>query len=322
MIKTKRKIASLDIGTNSIILLILETDPKNKEEPTRYIGEYLATTRLGEDLSETKVLSKDAMQRTNIALKELLAIVREESILEKDLIVSATSAVRDAQNSTEFLLKCNSSLDIFPQVLSGKEEARLTYLGALAGIKEDNVPTVLFDIGGGSTEIAYGTKNRMVDAHSFNFGGIKSTEMFKLNSNYVRYIINKKKLEQYINNQIEHFSTDFQEWLNKNPNPRVIISGGTATTYAAITNKIYVYDRNLINGIKSDLQKLISVKTQLERMSPKKRKDVPGMDADRADIMPAGLIILLSLLEKFELNDFEITVDGLRTGVIEKYLIR
>ncbi len=310
-------IASLDIGTNSVILLIIKDNYDNKLE---FVNEFYATTRLGEHLSVNGFLNDDAMERTYKAIDEMKKISDMEKVQE--LIVTATSAVRNAKNKTLFLLQCNQKFNVFPQVLGGIEEARLTYKGALSTCKNANQPVVMFDIGGGSTEIAYGTKNEMVDAFSCDFGGIHTTENLALvdRINYPELIFKHKMLQRQISKNVEPFNIKFLEWLKQNESPKVMVCGGTATTYAAILKKQYVYDRDNINSTLSNISEVMVELKKIAKLSVENRKKIPGMEDTRAKIMPAGLMILHNLLKMYKLEDFIITVDGLRTGIIKNFI--
>ncbi len=312
-----RIIASLDIGTNSVILLIQEY---NNTKRIKFINEFIATTRLGENLSVNGLLENKSIERTNDAIAEMTKIVEMENVQE--LIVTATSAVRDAKNKTSFLLQCNQKFNIFPHGLGGLEEAKLTYKGAVSQITNPNIPVVMFDIGGGSTEIAFGTKNNIIDAVSCNFGGIRTTETFALNNNlnYPELIFKSKMLKRQIVRNMESFNIKFFDWLKTNDTPKVIVCGGTATTYAAILNKQYVYDRNNINSTSSNINDVMTELKRISKMSVENRKRIPGMENDRAAIMPAGLMILHILLKIYDLDDFSVTVNGLRTGIIQNFI--
>ena len=156
----EKVLAVLDIGSNSIVLLVAKCYPNGTIEP---LNEVFATTRLGKGISHTGILSEEAIKYTLDVSKEMQDIAMSEGA--EELIITATSAVRNARNKSEFLVKCHQKLNVFPQVLSGKEEAKFTYLGATYEVESEN-PLLTIDIGGGSTEVAFGTKNIMVGAHS------------------------------------------------------------------------------------------------------------------------------------------------------------
>ena len=172
--KSTRKIATIDIGSNSIILLIALCSTDGSIE---FLDEHYALTKLGTDVKNKKVLSDEAVEHTIAAVKELKQLAVEEGA--QDIIVTTSSAVRMAENRNRFLVRCYKDIEIFPQVLSGKEEAKYTYFGAITDI-ETNRPIVTIDVGGGSTEISWGTTENMVAGHSLDIGCVSLKEEFDL----------------------------------------------------------------------------------------------------------------------------------------------
>lgn len=301
---------ALDIGSNSLILLIARCSATGIEP----VNEMYAICRLGEQVNRTGVLSETAMERTLEAIAEMKRIADQEGV--EELLVTATSAVRDAANRSEFLVRCREKLNVFPQVLSGREEAHLTYLGATYDLPPGQA-TLIFDVGGGSTEIAYGTRELMVDAHSLDLGCVRLMESFELNLGY-----SSRRMQAAIRNVQETLAPllpKVQAWMTQN-RPMVMTCGGTATTYAAILHKQMVYDRTQINAVTSDPRQLGETLTGLARMSLTERQQVPGMEKDRAEVLPAGLIIFNAIFERLHIRQFRVTGNGLRTGLLRHYL--
>ncbi|MFA6291418.1 MAG: hypothetical protein WC637_06520 [Victivallales bacterium] len=307
----EKVLAVLDIGSNSIVLLVAKCYSNGHIEP---INEVFAMTRLGKGVSHSGVLTEEAMQFTLDVSKEMQSIAINEGA--EDLIITATSAVRNARNKSEFLVKCHQKLNIFPQVLSGKEEAKFTYLGATYEVESEN-PILTIDIGGGSTEVAFGTKNIMVGAHSMNMGCVSISEMFNIGKG--EWIPQRIAAKRFIKKNLFSIVDDVHSWLTGR-NPVIIASGGTATTFAALVLKENVYDRKHINSVKVD-SKMVAVYTrQLSRMSIEERIKVPGMEKERAEILPSGLLILSEFLRFFNFSEIRITANGLRYGVMKHYL--
>jgi len=308
----KEKIlAVLDIGSNSIVLLVAKCNSNGTIEP---INEVFAVTRLGKGITHTGVLSEEAIKYTLDVSKEMQDIAMNEGA--EDLIITATSAVRNAKNKSEFLVKCHQRLNVFPQVLSGKEEAKFTYIGATYEIESES-PLLTIDIGGGSTEVAFGTKNIMVGAHSMNMGCVAISEMFNIGKG--EWIPQRIAAKRHIRKNLFSIVDDVHSWLSSR-SPIVIASGGTATTFAALLLKENVYDRKHINSVKVESKMVAVYSRQLSRMSIDERIRVPGMEKERAEILPAGLLILSEFLRFFNFNDLRITANGLRYGVMKHYL--
>jgi exopolyphosphatase/guanosine-5'-triphosphate,3'-diphosphate pyrophosphatase len=306
----EKLVGALDIGSNSLILLIARCSAAGIEP----VNEMYAICRLGEQVNRTGVLSKAAMDRTLQAVAEMKQIADQEGV--ETLLVTATSAVRDAANRSEFLVRCRETLNVFPQVLSGREEAHLTYLGATYDLPPGQA-ALIFDVGGGSTEIAYGTREVLVDAHSLDLGCVRLMEAFDLHLGH-----SSRRVQAAIRHVQEVLSPlvpEVQAWTAEH-HPAVIACGGTATTYAAILLKQMVYDRTQINAVASDSRQLSETLNRLGRMSLTERQQVAGMEKDRAEVLPAGLIIFNAIFERLKIGQFRVTGNGLRTGLLRHYL--
>ncbi len=307
----EHKIAALDIGTNSVMMLIASCDSYGRFE---IINELGAITKLGQGLSDTRKLSEDAIKRTTDVCMELVNVAKNEGVSK--IITTTTSATRDALNKTELLATCHSNCNIFPQILTGKEEADFTYKGATFDVTDNEKPLIVIDVGGGSTEIAFGTKEIMVGAHSVDIGCVRLTELF--DSKYTIFPKIRNPMRTYIKKESQQAIDDLKTWLD-NREPEVICSGGTATTYAGIILKQNHYDRHQIDKTTSTRTKAVSTAKHIGRMRISARRKVPGMDPRRAEVFPTGLYILTSILALIGQENFCVTTNGLRMGVLKYY---
>lgn len=304
-------LASLDIGTNTVLMLIAKCGPDGVVVP---MNEYVATTRLGEGTSTSGALAVESVERTIEAAAEMKRLADGEGV--EHLIVTATSAVRDAPNRSEFLVKFHQRLKIYPQVLSGREEARLMFIGGTSKLPGSS-SVVIFDLGGGSCEIAYGRGDDMVAAHSIPAGFIKLAETFDLKK--------KMTLTRLIGaqNQIRKLALPLKyeilEWADEN-NPRLLLCGGTATCYAAILKRQRVYDREMINMTPSDRKTLVMQMRRIAKTNLNDRMKIPGMEKERAEYFPSGLLVFSTLMGVFNFDEFKITADGLRLGTLRYYV--
>ena len=145
---TKERIAAaLDIGPTAVMLLVAKCLPDGVLEP---INEYVAATKLAENIFPDGTLSESAIENTIKAASEMQAIAMKEGA--QNLIVTASSIIRTTKNRSLFLLKCNQALNIYPQVLSSKEEARFTFLGATENM-DSSIPIIMINVGAGGTEL-------------------------------------------------------------------------------------------------------------------------------------------------------------------------
>jgi len=307
-----RLLGVLDIGSNSLILLVARCSPTGIEP----VNEVYAICRLGEGVERTGLLSAAAMKRTLQVVAEMGRIARQEAV--EELIVTASSAVRDAANRSEFLVRCHELLDAFPQVLSGREEAHLTYLGATHELNPGE-SALTIDVGGGSTEIAYGTREIMVDAQSFNLGCVRLMEAFDLHLGYTPRRL--QAVARHAQQVLAPLTPALPEWIARN-RPTVMVSGGSATTYAAVLLRQDVFDRAQINGVVSDPRQLTETLDRLARLPLAERQRLPGMEKDRAEVLPAGLAIARAVLDHFGLRQFRVTANGLRIGLLRQRLMQ
>ena len=305
-----RKIATIDIGSNSIVLLIALCYSDGTIE---FLDESYALTKLGKDVKNKRMLSDDAINHTIAAVKELKSLALKEGA--EDIIVTTSSAVRMADNRNQFLVKCYKEIEIFPQVLSGKEEARYTYLGATSDVQTDK-PIVTIDVGGGSTEISWGTLDHMVNGFSIDFGCVTLKEEFDLGVGY--YLYKRIAAIRSLRKEFAKIAPELNAFVG-GQKVTVVATGGTITTYAGIQLQKEVYDRKRINLVKGKRKELAIISRKLARMDIPLRKRVPGMILDRVEEMPAGLLIMSEFLRYFQFKRFLISSNGLRAGILKHY---
>ena len=304
-------VAVLDIGTNSVIMTLAKCSRNGEILSSK---EYIATTMLGENLSANGDLSESAMQRTIEAIAEMFDITQKDKV--DDLIVTTSSVVRNAGNKSGFLLECHRVLGTYPQVLSGEEEARFVFKGISTSFKEKE-PILLIDIGGCSSEIAYGFRDQLKGSQSIDIGTIQIADMFQLHNKFSKQNVNKAR--KYIIEKLLSFHSELAVWLQTNT-PNVVVSSGTGTTYAAVIKKEYIYNREQVNDTISDINELHLWTKNLAKLTPEERLEVPGLVKERVETLPVGLLILWVILNLFRLNKFSITTYGLREGVLRHYI--
>ena len=304
------KIAVVDLGCNSLVLLLATCHPDGSIE---YHNEHYAMTKLGRDVKKTGRLSEKSMEVSLAALKELMEICVEEDV--DDFIITASSAVRAAENSNMFLVRCYKETGVFPQVLSGREEAEFTFLGAISEI-ETIRPVVSIDIGGGSTEVSWGMKDMIVAGHSLDIGCVNLNEAYNLGEEYALH--KRIAAARHVRREFSYIAAALTGWLNGRK-CTVVSTGGTATTYAAIVSRQEFYDRRKIPSVKGRRKELALISRRLARMDIAERRRLPGMEVDRVVEMPAGLLILTEFLKYFQFKRFSISPNGLRYGILAHY---
>jgi exopolyphosphatase/guanosine-5'-triphosphate,3'-diphosphate pyrophosphatase len=297
-----KKFASLDIGSNSIILCIAEKDEFGN---LQYLLDHSEITRLGEGLHLTGFLNNDAMERSYRVIKKFLSEAKSYGI--SDVAAVGTMALRNANNSKEFLsfIKLKTGLNI--EIISGEEEARLSFIAVKKGLPESEGGKVVFDTGGGSTEIIQGTKNEILNKFSLNIGAVKLTELYLTDSPVSERIIKivEEKISDEFGNKLEGLTSNV-----------LIGTGGTVTNLASIKLKLKDYDsRQVHNSIVTEKD----IKNQIELFSTKtieERKLITGLQPKRADVILAGALIIKTIMQKLKTNSFIVSNMGIRHGLI------
>lgn len=277
------KKAVIEIGTNSTRMLIAEM----KNDKVNVIKKDLITTRLGEGVDDSKHLKEEAMKRGLEALKQFKAQIDEYEI--KTVRLVGTSALRDVKNAQEFIEKVNTQLGYNLEIISGDKEAELIYKGVTQNLNFNDY--IIIDIGGGSTEFIWKKRDdEKINMKSIDIGAVRLTE---------RFIDNKEN--SLGRNIVDDISTYVKETLNEKIDiltgiKNLIGVGGTITTMASIMLKLDEYDPEAIQNYilkYSDVNKVMNI---LRKLTLKRRKNVKGLNPDRADIIVPGIIILLETM--------------------------
>ncbi|RLC54622.1 MAG: Ppx/GppA family phosphatase [Candidatus Cloacimonadota bacterium] len=300
------KYAILDIGTNSIKFFLFSIE--NGESTT--IIDTNNISRLGEGLLKTGIISDDAMNRNINALREFMKSAEEENV--KEITAVGTMCLRTAKNSDVFLTKVKDELGLVIKVIPGEEEARLSYLAVLSTIGNTDKNVVVFDTGGGSTEFIFGKGANLNNRISLNLGAVHPTEEFLLSDPVTNTEL--KKMQDYM-------MAFFSKKITDKGADYLIGIGGTVTSMGAVMHKLVKYDPKIIQGSQMSLEE---VKKQIDLYKNKtieERKQIPGLQPKRADVILAGAGIINTIMEIFKIDSFTISDRGLRHGLMfDKYL--
>jgi exopolyphosphatase/guanosine-5'-triphosphate,3'-diphosphate pyrophosphatase len=279
--------AAVDIGTNSCRLLIAE-----KAQPWQTLYRGLVTTRIGEGVDSQGKISPAAVERTIKGLQELQELITRFQV-EKMRVVG-TSALREAANREEFVKRVGRELNWQVDIISGEEEAQLSYLGVRSGLLLDKPPLVV-DIGGGSTEFMI--ENSFPWYISLPIGAVRAAEADWSDAQILSLLA---PLDQ------KSITPDF---------PLVVV-GGTATTLAAMQLKLSVYDSRLIHGQSLTIDQIQYWRDHLAAMSLEERQKVIGLQPQRADIIVPGIRILALIMDQLGYEEMLISESDILDGVI------
>jgi len=283
------KRAVIDIGTNSVRMLIAELEKGNRDK-LNIIDKWVLSTRLGEGVDSKGYLSSKAIERTVDAIKSLVKIASANEV--DGILCFATSAVRDASNRKYFIELVNRCCGIDVKVLSGDEEAKAGFVGALMDIPYEYSKVILVDIGGGSTELVLGQRNCIDYSVSLNIGAVRLTEMFPLG--YPVDYDNWNAMAAFVCDTLK------KQWRGDCSSFPIVGVGGTITSLASMDQELEVYDRNRIQGYCLDIKAIQKLLNKILSCSIEDRKKLTGLQPSRADIIPAGVCILLEVMDFFK----------------------
>jgi exopolyphosphatase / guanosine-5'-triphosphate,3'-diphosphate pyrophosphatase len=299
-----KRVAVVDVGTNSTRLLIAEID---RERVTGELERESTVTRLGAGVDADGTLREDAIKRVYETLKRYQELIERHDA--DSSIAVLTSAVRDASNGRDFAQTVQERFGLKPHVLSGDEEARLTFLGATSERDpDDGTRTLVIDIGGGSTELVIGTGHE-ADFHVSNQAGVvRQTE---------RHIDHDPPTQPELDALAQDVRTILQRGVpeeHRRDTQHAIAVAGTATSLGAIAQELEPYDPDKVQGYvlaKSECESLLEM---LAGIPLSERREVPGLHPDRAPTIVAGAMILLAVLELFDLRQVEVSEHDILRG--------
>ena len=284
------KIGTIDIGTNSMRLLIADYMDGNLVNRKKYVN----TTRIGQGVDEQGYISEDAIERNIDALVEFSRICKKEEC--QKVYCMGTSALRDSKNKEAFINLAKEKADINVDIISGEKESHLGFMGVLEGL--DEVEDILVvDIGGGSTEFIIGNEEGIRFSKSENVGAIRMTDKF-LNQDP----INENEFKQMSDFIYDEIKTTLD--CIKNDNVKKIVGiGGTITSLSAINQELEVYSMEKIHNSKISLNEIELILQNLKKMTLSDKKSLKGLQPKRADIITAGVEILYTIMKNIEIDE-------------------
>jgi exopolyphosphatase/guanosine-5'-triphosphate,3'-diphosphate pyrophosphatase len=297
--------ASIDLGTNTCLLLIADCDSRTGQLD-RIVSDHSTVVRLGEGVDQAKSLQPQAMERTLKCLKQYAAITQRAGLHPRDAICVATSSSRDSNNGPDFFSQVESETGFQFRVISGEDEAKYTFLGAmLPGSKSED--TAVIDIGGGSTELI--TTGPGI---SLDIGSVRFTERF-LKSNPVtddEFWACQAAIDQALSGA--------SAWREKNPAIKSLVAvAGTATTLAAWYLEMREFDAARLDACRltrGDVHRLVE---ELKWRTFEERAQLPGVAKGREDVLLAGALILWRSMELLSFPELQVSTRGLRFGVFQ-----
>jgi exopolyphosphatase/guanosine-5'-triphosphate,3'-diphosphate pyrophosphatase len=299
------RLGVLDVGSNTVHLQIVDTSPGARPNPTFNYKEELKLTQY---ISEDNLVSEEGIEKLRSCIKR--AIEQSASVQTQELLPFATSALREAGNGEEIINSINKDFKIDLQVLSGEEEAKLTFLAARRWFGWSSGRLLVIDIGGGSLEMAVGVDESPEIATSLPLGAARLTKDFLRGDPYTDKSIRalrdhiENKLEQILPSLVKHQDTD-----------RAIATSKTLRTLARLSGDWFDG-----SGKNITVEAIRKISAKLSEMDESTRAKLPGVSENRASQIVAGAFVAESVMRNLDINELEICPWALREGVVLKWM--
>ncbi len=308
----KKRIAAIDVGSNSIHMLIVDMESINS---FTIIASEKDQVRLAASIDENGNLTTEALNKAIVVLKKMKEVADS---LKAQIRAVGTSALREAKNSSDFVAKLYKKTGIDVEVISGHEEARLVYLGVQQGLPIQGKSTLITDIGGGSTEIVVGQWGEERFATSLKLGCVRLTQAFlasdPLSEEHLR------SLELYINTRLEPVLSE----VERIGFDIAVGSSGTIKSIKSLAmGLLNTPPTQTMHGSVLTAKEIWQAKEALlKAKSLKERKQLPGLDSKRAEIIVAGLFVLSSITKILGIREWIISLTALREGILFDTILR
>ncbi|MEX2291336.1 MAG: Ppx/GppA phosphatase family protein [Mycobacteriales bacterium] len=301
------RVAAVDCGTNSLRLLVADVDGHAKVDVHR----EMRVVRLGQDVDRTGELAPEALERTRLALSDYAGVCRELGVERTRMV--ATSATRDARNREDFHAMVLAVLGAPPEVVSGDEEAALSFDGATRGLDPDDGPFLVMDIGGGSTELVLGTvadgRGAVAAARSVDVGCVRLTE---------RHLLADPPGTEQVAGAMADIDAALalvREVVPVEQARTAVGLAGSVTTVAALALDLPAYDADRIHLSRLSADQIRTVADRLLAMTRQERAALPVMHPGRVDVIGAGALILAVLVGRLGLPEVLVSEADILDGI-------
>lgn len=299
------RLGVLDVGSNTVHLQVVDTSPGARPNPTFNYKEEL---RLTQYINEDNLVSDEGIEKLRSSIKR--AIEQSASVQTQELLPFATSALREASNGEKIITSINKDFHIDLQVLTGEEEAKLTFLAARRWFGWSSGRLLVIDIGGGSLEMAAGVDESPEIATSLPLGAARLTKDFLKGDPYTDKSLRalrdhiENKLEQILPSLVKHQETD-----------RAIATSKTLRTLARLSGDWFEG-----TGKNITVEAIRKISAKLSEMDDNSRAKLPGVSENRASQIVAGSLVAESVMRNLDIKELEICPWALREGVVLKWM--
>ncbi|HZP31623.1 MAG TPA: Ppx/GppA phosphatase family protein [Acidimicrobiia bacterium] len=307
------RLAAVDIGTNSVRLLVADVDGSDPSgAQLDILDRRMTITRLGQGVDASRRLRADAIRRTVAVLREYRDAI--DALGATQVRATATSAARDATNRDDFFAPAKEALGVEPELLSGEEEARLSFLGATAELTGEPGPYLVVDIGGGSTEFVLGTAEPE-GLVSIDVGCVRVTEQFLASDPPT-----PEELSAAVSVVRDHLADVARELPGVEEARTLVGLAGTVTTVAAVEQGLPEYDRDRIHHFRLSRAAAEDVFRTLALEPSDVRRHNPGLEAARVDVIVGGTIVLVSILRAFGFDEVLVSEADILDGLVRSQI--
>ncbi|WP_329132631.1 Ppx/GppA family phosphatase [Streptomyces sp. NBC_01476] len=308
------RVAAIDCGTNSIRLLVADLDPA--AGTLTDLERRMRIVRLGQGVDRTGRLAPEALERTFAACREYAELIRVHGVPHERVRFVATSASRDAENRDDFVRGVRAILGVEPEVITGDQEAEFSFTGATRELgAADGLPTpyLVVDIGGGSTEFVLGDRH-VIAARSVNIGCVRMTERHLLRDGHLT--------DPPTPEQIAAMTADIDAALSEAARAvpfdraRTLVGlAGSVTTIGGIALGLPAYDPAAIHHSRVSLEQVREITTRLLTATHAERAAIPVMHEGRTDVIGAGALVLLRIMERTGAKEVVVSEHDILDGI-------
>ena len=293
--------AAIDIGSNSILLTVLGDDDSVLTDEVRIVG-------LGKGLGDSGMFLPDRMKAAEAVLEEYVQRAQEHGVSPYSIRAVATSAARRSMNARTWFSRIQRKHGLRVSIITGEEEARLTWLGALGGLNVANESCLVIDLGGGSTELVFGRNGEVTFRTSMEVGSVRLTEKFLLEERHQPEELARLK---------NHLKTELKVLELDSTPTHVVGVAGTVTTLCATHAGLAQYEPEVVHGRPLTRDHLTDFEQQLLGTTQSERRAMIPLAPERADYLLAGVAILDQVLRTARCNQLITSNGGIRYGVLQ-----
>lgn len=306
--------AVIDVGTNSVKLLVAEVRP----EAVHPVWEESRQTRLGQGFYRTRQLQPDAIRRTAESVSEFVATARAHGA--QSLRVIATSAARDAVNPADLTTAIQHACGLRTEIISGEQEAEWAFQGVASALRFQGHPLLILDLGGGSAEFILGHGEHQNFARSFPLGTVRLMEQFPVSDppTVGELAASTAWVREFLHREVTPHLRPRLTAEQREGQVLLVGTGGTSSLLGRLAHQLTHFDRDRIENTVLSRDRVTAWRDQLWSLTLAQRREVPGLPAQRADIILPGVLIFAAVMEEFEFTQLHISTRGLRFAALRE----